>query len=195
MGQLRAGRAGSEAVRGGFQIERAANGRYQWQLKAPNGRIVAVSSPVFETMAEVSRAVEQLRGEAAELTARITHVRDGIGWIWVVPGSRGLAEARSSRAYERYATCQNAFRRFVALLERQAERQAESQAERRAQAESQAERRAGAQASESQVSGAQASEFQAREAREAREASEPRASRASRASRERSLIERALGDG
>ncbi|WP_181799366.1 ABC transporter permease subunit [Kitasatospora acidiphila] len=143
VGQLRAGRAGSEAVRGGFQIERAANGRYQWQLKAPNGRIVAVSSPVFETMAEVSRAVEQLRDETAELTARITHVRDGIGWIWVVPGSRGLADARSSRAYERYATCQNAFRRFVALLERQAE----SQAERRAEAE----RRAGAQAPESQA--------------------------------------------
>jgi uncharacterized protein YegP (UPF0339 family) len=116
--QLGAGRAGAEAVRGGFQIERAANGRYQWQLKAPNGRIVAVSSPVFETTAEVSRAFELLRDEAGGLTARITHVRDGIGWIWAVPGPRGLPEARSSRAYERYATCQNAFRRFVALLER-----------------------------------------------------------------------------
>ncbi|MFE9428734.1 hypothetical protein ACFYNO_37965 [Kitasatospora sp. NPDC006697] len=119
VGQVGGGRAGAEAVRGGFQIERAANGRYQWQLKAPNGRIVAISSPVFETVLEVGRAFDALRDEAGELTARITHVRDGIGWIWVVPGPRGLPEARSSRAYERYATCQNAFRRFVALMERQ----------------------------------------------------------------------------
>lgn len=34
----------------------------------------------------------------------------------MVPGARGLPEIRSSRAYERYATCQNAFRRFVVLL-------------------------------------------------------------------------------
>jgi uncharacterized protein YegP (UPF0339 family) len=126
VGQLGTGRAGAESVRGGFQIERAANGRYQWQLKAPNGRIVAVSSPVFESTAEVNRAFELLRDVAGELTARITHVRDGIGWIWVVPGPRGLPEARSSRAYERYATCQNAFRRFVALLERQAVEPGES---------------------------------------------------------------------
>ncbi|MFF7637280.1 YegP family protein [Kitasatospora sp. NPDC008050] len=102
-----------------MQIERAANGRYQWQLKAPNGRIVAVSAMVHESPQEADRAFAALRGDAAELTARITHVRDGIGWIWVVPGPRGVPEARSSRAYERYATCQNAFRRFTALLERQ----------------------------------------------------------------------------
>ncbi|MFE0464994.1 hypothetical protein ACFW1A_37645 [Kitasatospora sp. NPDC058965] len=100
-------------------MERAANGRYQWQLKAPNGRVVAVSAPVFDTSQEAHRAFALLRVEVAGLTARITHVRDGIGWIWVVPGARGSAEARSSRAYERYATCQNAFRRFVALVERQ----------------------------------------------------------------------------
>lgn len=108
-----------EGVRGGFQVERAANGRYQWQLKAPNGRIVAVSSPVYESAAEAAQVFDGLRDGAAELTARITHVREGIGWIWLVPGARGLPEARSSRAYERYATCQNAFRRFVALLDRQ----------------------------------------------------------------------------
>ncbi|WP_198042266.1 YegP family protein [Kitasatospora azatica] len=119
MGQGDGGRSGASARRGGFQIERATNGRYQWQLKAPNGRIVAVSAPVFESSDEAHRAVAVLRDEAAGLTARITHVRAGIGWIWVVPGPRGLPEARSSRAYERYATCQNAFRRFVALLERQ----------------------------------------------------------------------------
>ncbi|MGF1430145.1 DUF1508 domain-containing protein [Kitasatospora sp. LaBMicrA B282] len=113
------GRSSADAVRGGFQCERAANGRYQWQLKAPNGRIVAVSSPVYEAPAEADRAFAALRADAAELTARITHVREGIGWIWVVPGSRGVPDARSNRAYERYATCQNAFRRFVALLERQ----------------------------------------------------------------------------
>ncbi|MCX4747835.1 DUF1508 domain-containing protein [Kitasatospora sp. NBC_01287] len=120
MGQGGGDRSGTESVRGGFQIERAANGRYQWQLKAPNGRIVAVSSPVYDSPQEADRSFAALRVDAAGLTARITHVRDGIGWIWVVPGSRGVPEARSNRAYERYATCQNAFRRFVALLERQA---------------------------------------------------------------------------
>ncbi|PYC76885.1 hypothetical protein C7C46_21065 [Streptomyces tateyamensis] len=118
MGQDGGGRTEAQSLRGGFQVERAANGRYQWQLKAPNGRVVAVSAPVFDTVPEVHRAFAALRAEVGELTARITHVRDGIGWIWVVPGPRGLPEARSSRAYERYATCQNAFRRFVALVER-----------------------------------------------------------------------------
>ncbi|WP_157536399.1 YegP family protein [Kitasatospora mediocidica] len=121
----RSGGSGARAggVRGGFQTERAANGRYQWQLKAPNGRIVAVSPAVYESAAEAGLVFDALRSGAPELTARITHVREGIGWIWVVPGPRGLPEARSSRAYERYATCQNAFRRFVALLERRGEEQ------------------------------------------------------------------------
>ncbi|MFD7577874.1 hypothetical protein [Kitasatospora sp. NPDC059817] len=74
---------------------------------------------MFETPGEAERGFDGLRVGAAELTARITHVRDGIGWIWVVPGSRSLPEVRSSRAYERYATCQNAFRRFVVLLAKQ----------------------------------------------------------------------------
>lgn len=119
VGQADGGRSGADTVRGGVQIERVANGRYQWQLKAPNGRIVAVSAMVHESPQEADLAFAALRGYAVELTARITHVRDGIGWIWVVPGPRGVPEARSSRAYERYATCQNAFRRFTALLERQ----------------------------------------------------------------------------
>ncbi|WP_348533672.1 MULTISPECIES: DUF1508 domain-containing protein [unclassified Kitasatospora] len=120
VGREGGGRVGTDPVRGGFQVERTANGRYQWQLKAPNGRIVAVSSPVYDSPQEADRVFAALRADAAELTARITHVRDGIGWIWVVPGSRGVPDARSNRAYERYATCQNSFRRFVALLERQA---------------------------------------------------------------------------
>jgi uncharacterized protein YegP (UPF0339 family) len=119
VGQDGGGQSGAPVLRGGFQLERAANGRYQWQLKAPNGRIVAVSAPVFDSAQEVQQAFDALRDGIAGLTARITHVREGIGWIWVVPGPRGLPEARSSRAYERYATCQNAFRRFVALMERQ----------------------------------------------------------------------------
>ncbi|MDH6112044.1 uncharacterized protein YegP (UPF0339 family) [Kitasatospora sp. MAP12-15] len=119
VGQVGGNRARAAGVRGGFQAERTANGRYQWQLKAPNGRVVAISPAVYESAAEAALVFDGLRHGAAELTARITHVRDGIGWIWVVPGPRGLPGARSSRAYERYATCQNAFRRFVALLERQ----------------------------------------------------------------------------
>jgi hypothetical protein len=104
--------------RGTVQAERDVNGRYRWSLKAPNGRIVAVSAPVHETPEQARQVFDGLRGAAPGLVVRITHVRDGIGWIWVVPGPRGVPEARSHRTYERYATCQNAFRRFVALLER-----------------------------------------------------------------------------
>ncbi|MGW7446407.1 hypothetical protein [Kitasatospora sp. NPDC054795] len=111
------------ASRGGFRAERAADGRYRWQLKAPNGRVVAITPAAFETAGEAERGFDGLRVVAVELTARITHVREGIGWIWVVPGSRALPEVRSSRAYERYATCQNAFRRFVVLLSKQPPRE------------------------------------------------------------------------
>ncbi|MBD0692412.1 DUF1508 domain-containing protein [Streptomyces sp. CBMA123] len=110
------GHTAAGASRGGFRTERAPDGRYRWQLKASNGRVVAITSALFETPGEAERGFDGLRAVAAELTARITHVRDGIGWIWVIPGSRTLPEVRSSRAYERYATCQNAFRRFVVLL-------------------------------------------------------------------------------
>lgn len=105
--------------RGGFRAERTPDGRYRWQLKAPNGRVVAVTQAAYESVGEAERGFECLRAGAADLVARITHVRDGIGWIWVIPGSRSAPEVRSSRAYERYATCQNAFRRFVDLLGRQ----------------------------------------------------------------------------
>ncbi|GAA1169498.1 uncharacterized protein YegP (UPF0339 family) [Kitasatospora gansuensis] len=106
------------ARRGSVQAERDVNGRYRWSLKAPNGRIVAVSAPAYDTPEQARQVFENLRGATPGLVARITHVRDGIGWIWVVPGPRGVPQARSHRTYERYATCQNAFRRFVALLER-----------------------------------------------------------------------------
>ncbi|MFB7613204.1 DUF1508 domain-containing protein [Kitasatospora sp. NPDC056181] len=110
------GHTAAGASRGGFRAERASDGRYRWQLKAPNGRVVAITPAAYRTAAEAERGFDGLRAGADGLVARITHVRDGIGWIWVVPGSRGLPEVRSSRAYERYATCQNAFRRFVVLL-------------------------------------------------------------------------------
>ncbi|MGW6915490.1 YegP family protein [Kitasatospora sp. NPDC054939] len=113
------GHTAAGAGRGGFRAERAPDGRYRWQLKAPNGRVVAVTSAGYATAGEAERGFEGLRAGAADLVARITHVRDGIGWIWVIPGSRTLPEVRSSRAYERYATCQNAFRRFVVLLAKQ----------------------------------------------------------------------------
>ncbi|WP_316522055.1 hypothetical protein [Kitasatospora brasiliensis] len=85
--------------------------------------MVAITAAAFETPGEAERCFDGLRVGAAGLTARITHVREGIGWVWVVPGSRALPEVRSSRAYERYATCQNAFRRFVALLAKQPPRE------------------------------------------------------------------------
>ncbi|MER7671776.1 hypothetical protein ABTY61_25410 [Kitasatospora sp. NPDC096128] len=118
------GHTAAGASRGGFRAERAPDGRYRWQLKAPNGRVVAITPALFETPGEAERGFDGLRVGAAELTARITHVRDGIGWVWVIPGSRSLPEVRSSRAYERYATCQNAFRRFVVLLAKQPPREA-----------------------------------------------------------------------
>ncbi|MFE3875254.1 DUF1508 domain-containing protein [Kitasatospora sp. NPDC059146] len=117
------GHTAAGASRGGFRTERAPDGRYRWQLKAPNGRVVAITSALFETAGEAERGFDGLRAGADGLTARITHVRDGLGWIWVVPGSRSLPEVRSSRAYERYATCQNAFRRFVVLLAKQPPRE------------------------------------------------------------------------
>ncbi|MFC5667394.1 YegP family protein [Kitasatospora misakiensis] len=113
------GHTAAGAGRGGFRVERAPDGRYRWQLKAPNGRVVAVTQAAYETAGEAERGFDGLRAGAEGLTARITHVRDGIGWIWVVPGTRAIPEVRSSRAYERYATCQNAFRRFVVLLAKQ----------------------------------------------------------------------------
>ncbi|WP_369183525.1 hypothetical protein [Streptomyces sp. Y1] len=88
--------------------------------------MVAVTAAQFDTPGEAERGFEGLRAGASELTARITHVRDGLGWIWVVPGTRALPEVRSSRAYERYATCQSAFRRFVVLLGKQPSREPRS---------------------------------------------------------------------
>ncbi|MEU3497465.1 DUF1508 domain-containing protein [Kitasatospora cineracea] len=105
----------------GLFTERAPNGRFQWQLKAMNGRVVAVSSSVHESSADAERAFAELVALGPALVARITHVRDGLGWTWVVPGPRGNPLVKSSRAYERYATCQNAFRRFMALVARMAE--------------------------------------------------------------------------
>ncbi|KDN86961.1 DUF1508 domain-containing protein [Kitasatospora cheerisanensis] len=105
----------------GLFTERAPNGRFQWQLKAMNGRVVAVSAAVYESAGDAERAFAELLALGPALVARITHVRDGLGWTWVVPGARGNPLVKSSRAYERYATCQNAFRRFMALLARLSE--------------------------------------------------------------------------
>ncbi|MGW4380347.1 DUF1508 domain-containing protein [Kitasatospora sp. NPDC004531] len=105
----------------GLFTERAPSGRFQWQLKAMNGRVVAVSSSVYDSAVDAERAFAELVALGPALVARITHVRGGPGWTWVVPGVRGNPLVKSSRAYERYATCQNAFRRFVALLARLSE--------------------------------------------------------------------------
>ncbi|MDH6579938.1 hypothetical protein [Kitasatospora sp. MAP5-34] len=105
------GRSGGRCV-----AEKSASGLYAWRLKAPNGRIVAVSPDHFRTPEAAVRACLELRDEGAGHFARIIHQSEGIGWIWTVPGPHGRPLARSLRAYERHATCQNAFRRFVALL-------------------------------------------------------------------------------
>ncbi|MFC1433126.1 hypothetical protein ACEZDB_21010 [Streptacidiphilus sp. N1-3] len=96
--------------------EKAVNGMYEWRLKAPNGRVVGVSTPQFRTAVEAVRGCLALREESAEYLARITHKKEGVGWVWTVPGPQGRPLARSPRAYERHATCQNAFRKFIALL-------------------------------------------------------------------------------
>ena len=103
--------------RGRAIVDKAENGRYQWRLKATNGRVVAVSWPVYRDPDEAGRALEALRGDPARLLARISHVKEGAGWMWVVKSEHDTPEARSMRTYERYATCQSAFRKFVALLE------------------------------------------------------------------------------
>ncbi len=108
---------GAEGGRGRYLAERAASGRYMWRLKAPNGRTVAVSSPQYRTLEDAARAFAALGSDSSGLLARIAHVREGIGWVWLIPGPQGQPLARSARAYERYASCQNAFRRFIALLE------------------------------------------------------------------------------
>ncbi|WP_282204903.1 hypothetical protein [Kitasatospora fiedleri] len=119
----------------GLFTERAPNGRFQWQLKAMNGRVVAVSSSVHESSVDAERAFAELVALGPALVARITHVRDGLGWTWVVPGPRGNPLVKSSRAYERYATCQNAFRRFMALVARMSETGEAAAAEAEAAAE------------------------------------------------------------
>ncbi|MFI5527460.1 DUF1508 domain-containing protein [Kitasatospora sp. NPDC051853] len=98
------------------QTDRDVNGRYRWSLKAPNGRIVAVSAPVYETAVRAFQGFDRLCSGSADLVVRITHVRGGIGWTWAVPGPDGVPSVCSHRAYERYATCQNAFRRVLVLL-------------------------------------------------------------------------------
>jgi uncharacterized protein YegP (UPF0339 family) len=108
-----AGEVGRRAI---YMAEEASNGRYVWRLTAPNGRTVAVSSPQYRTLEDAWRAFASLRGDVSGQLARITHVRQGVGWVWFIPGPQGQPLARSARAYERYASCQNAFRRFIALL-------------------------------------------------------------------------------
>lgn len=118
-GAVRGGATGAAGVPGGkgrCVAEKSVNGMYEWRLKAPNGRVVAVSPAHFRTAEEAVRACAELRDGGAEQLARITHENEGIGWVWSVPGPYGRPLARSPRAYERYATCQNAFRKFMLLL-------------------------------------------------------------------------------
>lgn len=98
-------------------VDKADNGRYRWRLKATNGRIVAASWPVYPDAEEAGKAFGRLREESAGLPARISHVKEGAGWIWILQTAQGVPLARSVRAYERYATCQIAFSKFLALLE------------------------------------------------------------------------------
>ncbi|MBS2532061.1 DUF1508 domain-containing protein [Catenulispora sp. NF23] len=97
-------------------VDRADNGRYRWRAKASNGRIVAVSAAAYSGIDEARRAYSRLRRDAPTLSARISHVKDGAGWTWVLQSPSGTALARSVRSYERYATCQIAVAKFLALL-------------------------------------------------------------------------------
>lgn len=101
--------------RGRCTAERTATGLWAWRLKAPNGRVVGVSPPVFRSREAALAAVWEL-GEGGERLARITHEREGVGWVWSVPGPQGRPVANSPRSYERYATCRKAFATFLTLL-------------------------------------------------------------------------------
>ena len=111
MGEWTQRRGGGRCV-----AEKSADGMYAWRLKAPNGRVVGVSPARFGTAGEAVRGCLALREESAEYLARITHRKEGVGWVWTVPGPDGRPLAGSPRAYERHATCRNAFHRFIALL-------------------------------------------------------------------------------
>jgi uncharacterized protein YegP (UPF0339 family) len=102
---------------GRLLVDKAENGRWRWRLKATNGRIVATSWPAYADADEAGLAFGRLRKESEGLPARISHVKDGAGWIWVLQSPQGTPLARSMRSYERYATCQIAFGKFMALLE------------------------------------------------------------------------------
>ncbi|NUR61667.1 MAG: DUF1508 domain-containing protein [Catenulispora sp.] len=97
-------------------VDRTDTGRYRWRAKAGNGRIVAISAPAYSGAEEARRAYARLRRDAPNLSARISHVKDGTGWTWVLQSSGGTPLARSIRSYERYATCQVAVAKFLALL-------------------------------------------------------------------------------
>ena len=97
-------------------VDRGENGRYRWRAKASNGRIVAISAPAYSGPDEARRAYSRLRHDAPNLSARISHVKDGAGWSWVLQSPGGAPLARSIRSYERYATCQIAVAKFLALL-------------------------------------------------------------------------------
>ena len=122
MGESRNGRSTGEGPRARLRVDKIENGRYHWRVKAPNGRTVATSATPFGTPGDAQRAFDVLCEDPERLSARISHVKEGSGWVWVVAASRGAPVARSMRAYERYATCQNAFRKFVALLADDGER-------------------------------------------------------------------------
>uniref|UniRef100_UPI000A91BB9B DUF1508 domain-containing protein n=1 Tax=Peterkaempfera griseoplana TaxID=66896 RepID=UPI000A91BB9B len=57
------------------------SGYYQWRLQASNGRTVAVSAAEYRTSEEADRALSELRRDAVEQLARITHVKEGAGWV------------------------------------------------------------------------------------------------------------------
>lgn len=78
--------------------------------RAPHWKLSALTGD------EARRAYSRLRRDAPTLSARISHVKDGAGWTWVLQSPSGTPLARSVRSHERYATCQIAVAKFLALL-------------------------------------------------------------------------------
>jgi ABC-type phosphate transport system substrate-binding protein len=100
MGPLSVGRNAVDAVRdesGRVLVDRADNGRYRWRAKASNGRIVAISAPAYSGVEEARRAYSRLRRDAPNLSARISHVKDGAGWTLNNTDYTCIDIARSSR--------------------------------------------------------------------------------------------------
>lgn len=98
------------------QVDIDESGWYSWRLTANNGRVIALGATSYPDDTECRDAFRALCGSAPGLAGGVQHAAESNGWIWRLRDAGGRVQAESSRAYERYSTCQSAYERFRALL-------------------------------------------------------------------------------